>query len=149
MAVETPSSVSARKRKKKEEKKIGCIHLLLLRRRQRRPIHTLRNRLTKQPRPLIRHKMQLRRTAPRTLSVNRHLPRVAAKALDIRLNPLERLDLVEEARVEGPVGGVLQGGGGEEAEGGEAVVDGDGDDVGALVDPVVEGPVCGVSVYVA
>jgi hypothetical protein len=93
--------------------------------------------------------MQLRRTAPRALPIDRHLPRIAAEALDIRLDPLERLDLVEEARVEVAIGGFLQGGGGEEAEGGEAVVDGDGDDVGALIDPVVEGPVCGVSVYVA
>lgn len=93
--------------------------------------------------------MQLHRTSTRTLAIDGYFARVATKARNVILNPLERLDLVKEASVKVSVRAVAEGRMCEETKGGEAVVYGDDDDVGALVDPVVEGPISRVSEYIA
>lgn len=132
--------------------KCDNIHLLLLRRRKRRPINALRDRLVEQLPTLpatTRHKMQLHRAPTRTFAVDRNLARVATKARNVLLDPLERLDLVEEACVEVSVRTVAEGRVCKESKGGEAIVHGDDDDVGALGHPVVEGPISGVAVNVA
>ena len=65
------------------------------------------------------------------------------------MNELQRLDLVEEACVEVTQALGLELRHGEEADGVQSVIDGRDHDVGGLVDPVVERPVCRIAVNVA
>jgi hypothetical protein len=74
------------------------------------------------------------------LTVDRHFTRVAAECADVGLHPFKGLHLVEETGVEGADLGSRECGMGEEAEDGEAVVDRDDDDIGRLVDPMIERP---------
>lgn len=97
----------------------------------------------------MRNEVELNGASARALAVDRHFLGVAAEATDVRLHPLKRLHLVEESCVEVPVSGVPQGGSSEKSERGEPVVHRDDDHVGALVDPVVEGPVRRISVDIA
>ena len=65
------------------------------------------------------------------------------------MDELQRLDLVEEACVEVTQTLGLELRHSEEANGVESVIDGGDHDVGGLVDPVVERPVCRIAVNVA
>ena len=120
----------------------------MLRRRHWSSIHALGYRLAEQPLTLIRNEMQLDRASTRTLSIDGNLLRVPAETSNMLLDPFKGLDLVKETRVEVAVGCVSECRRCEEAERGEAVIYRDDDNVGALVNPVVERPVPGVAVDV-
>ncbi len=91
-------------------------YLLLLGSGQRCAIHTLRNGLAEQPRTLVRNEVKFYGAPACALTVDRHFLGVATEARDVRLHPLQRLHLVEEARVEIPVRAVPQGGSSEETK---------------------------------
>ena len=92
--------------------------------------------------------MQLDRASTRTLSIDSNLLGIPTEASNMFLDPFKGLDLVKKARVEVPVGCVSERRRCEEAERGETVVYRDGDNVGALIDPVVERPVPRIAVDV-
>ena len=80
------------------------------------------------------------------LPVDRDLVGVAAEATDVALNPFEGLNLIQETDViirKSPTSEVWVG---EESERRQTIIDGDNDDFLALVDPVIEGKICGVSI---
>ena len=89
--------------------------------------------------------MQLNGPRAGALPVNGHLARVAAKRVDVLLDPLERLDLVVQGDVGIAYAFARELGRGEETQRVQAVVDGDDDDVRGLVHPVIEGPVTRVA----
>ncbi len=97
----------------------------------------------------MRNQMKLYRGPSCTLSVDRHPRRIPAERSDILLDPFEGLYLVKKAHIKVSIGGVCEFRNSKEPEGRKAVVDGDDDNVGTLMDPMVEWKVSGVTVNVA
>ena len=93
--------------------------------------------------------MQLDRASTRALSIDGNLLRVPTETSNMFLHPFKGLDLVKEARIEVTVGRVSERRRCEETERGETVIHRDDDNVGALIDPVVERPVPGIAVDIA
>jgi hypothetical protein len=84
-----------------------------------------------------------------TLSIDGDPVRVAAKLVDVSLDPFQGLNLIQETNIvirNSPTGEVSVG---EESESGQTIVDGDNDNFLALVDPVIVGQSGGVSEDIA
>jgi len=73
-----------------------------------------------------------------TLPIDRHPLRVAPKVSNVLFHPSQRLDLVEESNIKISIGRISQLRDAKEAKGWEAVVYWNDDEVGALVDPMLE-----------
>ena len=83
------------------------------------------------------------------LSVDRDLARVAAEVADIAFNPCQGQNLIQETDVVVCNSPASEVGVGEESESRQTVVDRDDDHFLALVDPVIEREICGVSIGIA
>lgn len=97
----------------------------------------------------MRDQMKLHRRPSRTLPIDSHPRRIPAERSDMSLDPFEGLYLVKKACIKVPTGSVCEFRDSKEPEGRKAVVDGDDDNVGTLMDPTVEWKVGGVTVNVA
>ena len=90
--------------------------------------------------------MQLHTTPTRALSIDGDFASVATERRDMPLHPAKGFNLVEKPGVkvtEGRVGTEFRVR--EETEGAETIVDRNDDNVGGLVNPVLEGPECRIS----
>lgn len=93
--------------------------------------------------------MELYRGSTGALSVDGHSRWVAPERGDVLPHPLERKKLVVETCIVVTQPGIAEFWDRDETEGGEAVVYRDDNDVGALLDPVLEGPVRRISLYIS
>ena len=93
--------------------------------------------------------MKKNRGSTGTLSVYGNHSRITAKVIDIVVDPIQGLHLIQEADVvisDTTPGELWMG---QESESRQTVVDGDNDDLLALVNPVIERPTFWVPIEVA
>jgi len=108
----------------------------------------LGDRLAEQPPSFMRDEVKLDRAPTCTLSIDGNLPWVPTKVANVFLDPSKGLNLVEEACVKVAVGRVPERRCCKKAKRRQPIIHRDDNDVWALVDPVVKGPIPGVAVDV-
>ncbi len=95
------------------------------------------------------NEMELHRGSSRALPVDSYPRRIPAERSNMSLDPFKSLCLVKKANIEVSIDSVREFWDSEEPEGRKTVIDGDDDDIGALMDPIVEWKGGGVAVNVA
>lgn len=90
--------------------------------------------------------MQFDGGTTRTLAIDRDTVWITTKGTDILVNPSERLYLVQDSSIEVAVCRIRELWRRKEAKRIEAVIDRHDNDIGALVDPVIEWPVPWVAI---